>query len=204
MSDIAASGGYYISFNAEAIVAQPGTRTGAIGVWGLRPSFKGLLKKIGINTVTVHRGRNALIDSMTTDSTQEWADLLQRSIEYDYNMFITKVAAGRKMTKEAVDKVGRGRVWTGELAHKIGLVDKLGGFPEAVALINEKLGRAKDADVELTWARKRKGLWEMIKEATDQGPGVDPIPLFSELPTDSLRYALWHPGTVMMMEPNAK
>lgn len=134
MGDVAASGGYYISCAADRIFAEPNTITGSIGVFGIVPNMKKALEdKLGITIDTVNT--NAHSDVMTTlrAATPTESVYIQKSVEKVYDVFIGRVAEGRHMTKDEVDSIGQGRVWSGTDALRIKLVDELGGLPEAIA-----------------------------------------------------------------------
>jgi len=140
MGDVAASGGYYISMAADAIVAQPGTITGSIGVLVGKPVTTSLLERVGITTDAVVEGAHA--DMFTTTrpfSKEEWSKI-NSWLDRIYADFTGKVASGRNMDPAQVHEVARGRVWTGADAAAIGLVDHLGGLDDAVALARGKAG----------------------------------------------------------------
>lgn len=138
MSDVAASGGYYIACNAHKIFAEPTTITGSIGVFGMIPNIQELMNdKLGITFDAVMTNKNAdFLDIIKPMSPFQQA-VIQKNIENTYSSFVGKVAAGRKMKIEDVDAIGQGRVWTGEQALKIGLVDQLGGLEEAIVAAAE-------------------------------------------------------------------
>ncbi len=139
--DVAASGGYYISCPADKIVASPNTITGSIGIFGMIPNAGELLHdKLDISTDVVKTNKNSDLITMTRPMTDYEKQLMQHSIEEGYDTFISHVADGRNMTKEAVDEIGQGRVWSGELAKEIGLVDEFGGLKDAIALAAEMEG----------------------------------------------------------------
>lgn len=141
MGDYAASGGYYIACNADYIIAQPNTLTGSIGVFGMIPSLQNFLKnKLGVTIDGVKS--NAHADYGTGLRTLDETELasLQMSIEQIYGTFLKRVADGRKMTVEAVDKIGQGRVWAGKDAVGLGLVDKLGSMQDAIDKAAELAG----------------------------------------------------------------
>lgn len=139
--DVAASGGYYISCAADRIVAEPNTITGSIGIFGMIPNIGGLLNdKLGITTDVVKTNKNADLLTMTRPMTNYERLLMQRNIEEGYDIFISHVADGRGMTKEQVDEIGQGRVWSGENAKEIGLIDKFGGLKDAIDLAAEIAG----------------------------------------------------------------
>lgn len=132
MGDVAASGGYYIACNADRIFAEPTTITGSIGVFGAIPNMAGLAGRMGINAeqVSTNKGANY---SVFEPLSEDFHNVVKGSIDDIYQTFIRHVATGRKMTKEAVDSIGQGRVWTGKEAKQIGLVDELGGLNDAIA-----------------------------------------------------------------------
>ena len=139
--DYAASGGYYISCPADLIVSQPNTITGSIGVFGTIPNFQKLLNdKIGITTDEVGTNKNSNLLPVTRPMTDYEHTLIQTTVEQFYDTFITHVAEGRHMTKEAVDSIGQGRVWSGENAKEIGLVDEFGGLDYAIQRAAEIAG----------------------------------------------------------------
>ena len=139
--DVAASGGYYIAAPADRIVAQPNTITGSIGIFGMIPNFGELLNdKLGITTDVVKTNENSDLISVTRPLTTYERSLLQQNIEKGYDQFITHVANGRNMTKEQVDAIGEGRVWSGENALEIGLIDQYGGLQDAIGLAAEIAG----------------------------------------------------------------
>lgn len=134
MGDVAASGGYYISCAADRIFAQPNTITGSIGVFGMLPNAqKALSEKLGITIDTVNTNKHSDVGTILRGVTTEEHAYVQQSVEHIYDIFITKVAEGRKMQKNNVDSIGQGRVWSGSDAIKINLVDELGGINEAIA-----------------------------------------------------------------------
>lgn len=132
MGNLAASGGYYISCNANKIIAEPSTITGSIGVFGMLPNMTELTQKIGINTVQVKTHTNSADYSPFQPIDAKFKEVTTESVEKIYSTFVNRVAAGRKMTYEQVDAIAQGRVWTGTEALKIGLVDQLGGLDVAL------------------------------------------------------------------------
>ncbi len=135
MGDVAASGGYYIACAADTIIANPTTITGSIGVFGVLMNAQKMMKnKLGINVDTVKTNKHADIGTPFRALTSSERNIIQNSVEKIYDTFITHVAKGRNMTKEEVDTIGQGRVWTGRDALEIGLVDVLGGLEDAIDL----------------------------------------------------------------------
>ena len=146
MADVAASGGYYIATPADVIVAEPGTITGSIGVIGGKYSFKGLYQTFGIHKEILKRGKHADFYTDYGDYPPAEQEIVRRQIAEIYDDFITKVAIGRpRLTKEEVDNLGRGRIWTGAQAKENGLVDELGGLSRALEIAQEKAGLEKQA-----------------------------------------------------------
>ncbi len=144
MGDVAASGGYYIVAPAHKIFADPNTITGSIGVIGILPNMKQFLnQKIGITTDVVKTNDHADAGSVFRPLEPVEMQRLQQEIGSFYNTFITKVAEGRGMSKEEVDKIGRGHVYSAIDAQKIGLVDEMGGMEEAIKAAAEMAGLEK-------------------------------------------------------------
>ena len=176
MGNLAGSGGYFVAMAANKIVAQPGTITGSIGVLGGKILTTGLWDKLGLSWDEVHTSSNATLWSSTHDYTPEqWAHL-QDSLDRVYNDFTAKVAAGRQLPKERVLEIAKGRIWTGEDAKERGLVDELGGFPVALRLTREAIGRAPDAPIHLKLFPERASPWEALLERLfgDQEESSDP------------------------------
>jgi len=148
-SNVAASGGYYVAAGADAILASPGSVTGSIGVFALRPVFQGLLDKLDINVERLTRGAHADLLITSQPLSPETAAIIDREVEAIYQLFIERVAAGRKLDLQSVDEIAQGRVWTGEQALERGLIDGLGGLSEAVLRGKQALGLDADADVAL-------------------------------------------------------
>jgi protease-4 len=141
MGDVAASGGYYIACNSDAILAQSNTITGSIGVFAMIPSFQdGMRDHLGIEVDTVKTTRFATSISPFFDMTDEEGDRIQKYIDEFYDHFLLRVSEGRGMTKAQANEIAQGRVWTGKTALEIGLVDKLGNLDDAIALAAEKAG----------------------------------------------------------------
>ena len=140
MGNYAASGGYYIAANADRIFAEPNTITGSIGVFGMLPNMNQLGKNIGINAEQVKTHQNASGYSVFEPIDENFKGFVLESIEKTYATFLKRVADGRKMTTEQVDAIAQGRVWTGVDAHKLGLVDEIGGL-DATIKYAAKLGK---------------------------------------------------------------
>jgi protease-4 len=132
MGSVAASGGYYVAAGASSIWAEPTTLTGSIGVFSGKFSTSELQEKLGVSTTFVARGRNATLHS----TSRPWDDIqrqrMQELVDDTYEQFKDRVSQGRELTPEQVEEVARGRVWSGQRAHELGLVDNLGGFQDAI------------------------------------------------------------------------
>jgi len=164
--DVAASGGYYISCPADLIVAHPNTITGSIGIFGMIPNMGELFNdKLGITTDVVKTNKNSDLLSLTRPMTEYERKLLQQSIEEGYDLFISHVAEGRGMTKVQVDEIGEGRVWSGENAKEIGLVDEFGGLEDAIKLAAEIEGLENYRTVPLP--AQLDPFQQMFKSGTD-------------------------------------
>lgn len=161
MSSLAASGGYWISMNADKIIAQPTTLTGSIGIFGVITTAEKTLNQMGVHTDGVGTSPFAR-DGITTGLSQGAQEAMQLGIEHGYQRFITLVAKGRNMTPEQVDNIAQGRVWTGQDALKNGLIDKLGNFDTAIA---EAAKLANIDTYQLNWVKKpRTATQELVQE----------------------------------------
>jgi len=187
MSDLAASGGYYIAMPTEAIVAQPGTLTGSIGIFGGKMVIGGTLDKLGVTTEAVVSGANAGIYSPFAPFTPAQREKVASFMDDFYRNFLTKVAESRKSTPEAIHAVAQGRVWTGRQALDHGLVDALGGLDAAVALAKEKAKIPANEDVQLVVYPERRGLLDALSE---QFGGAGTAGLWSMLAGTSERRAM--------------
>ena len=148
MGSLAASGGYYIAMDADRIVASPATLTGSIGVFAMFPTFERSLEKLGVHSDGV--GTTALSGEFRPERSlgEAGRDILQQSIEREYRQFIGRVAEARDSTPEQIDSVAQGRVWSGEDAARLGLVDRLGRLEDAVELAAEMAELGEDYDLE--------------------------------------------------------
>lgn len=172
MSDLAASGGYYISLPGQAIVAQPGTLTGSIGIYTGKIVSGGTLDKLGITSETVKSGENADIYSPFSRFTPGQRNRVQDVMKGFYDGFLTKVAQSRHTTPEKIDAVAQGRVWTGAQARDIGLVDALGGLDEAIAIAKQRAHIPAEEDVEIVTYSPRRSIYEAVTEPFRGDAGV--------------------------------
>ena len=164
MSDLAASGGYYISVPGQAIVAQPGTLTGSIGIFAGKVVIDGTLNKVGVTTETVKSGKNSDIYSPFARFSPEQRMKVGDYMNGFYKNFLAKVAEGRHTTPEKIDAIAQGRVWTGAQAKDRGLVDALGGLDAAVALAKQRAHIPADEEVELVAYTPRRSFYEALTE----------------------------------------
>jgi protease-4 len=162
MGDVAGSGGYYIAMGAKKIFAEPGTITGSIGVVGGKLVTRGLYEKLGLNTEVISRGRNSGSLSSTQpfspDERKAWTELLEDT----YDQFVTKAAEGRKIDKKRVEELAQGRVYTGRMAKRLGLIDEIGTLQDAIAEAKKAAGLKPDADVDLLILPSPKSLFEQL------------------------------------------
>lgn len=170
MSDYAASGGYYIAMNADAIVAQPGTLTGSIGVYAGKYNIAGLYEKIGLTSESIDRGEFSDLFAANQPLGDDGRAKLSQFIDEFYGSFITKAAEGRGVPPAAIHAVAQGRVWTGRQAHELGLVDELGSLRTAIAIAKEKA--AVEGEVSLVLRPRRPTL---LEELLGNGPSVSAL-----------------------------
>jgi protease-4 len=146
MADAAASGGYYIASGADAIVAEPATLTGSIGVFLTRPNLQELYAKLDVGTEVISRGPFSAIAASSVPMTDQMREQARHIVRSLYDDFLERVATGRGMETERIDQLGRGRVWLGESAHELGLVDEFGGLYAAVARAKAEAGIEPEVD----------------------------------------------------------
>ena len=145
MGDYAASGGFYISCNADRIFAERTTITGSIGIFGMIPSFKELVEnKLGVHMASVKTNENGDMGAMGKDMSPAQLAALQNMVNAGYELFTKRCADGRHVTQDSIKRIAEGRVWDGITAKQIGLVDEFGGIREAVAWVAKKLNMGKD------------------------------------------------------------
>jgi protease-4 len=164
MSDLAASGGYYIAMPAQVIVAEPSTLTGSIGIFGGKFVTGGVYEKLGAKIESTSIGRHAEINSPARPFNAEEGKKLDEQLQSFYDQFVEKVAESRHSTPEKIDAIAQGRVWTGRQAKQNGLVDELGGLDRAVAVAKQRAKIAADSDVELVVYPPRKSFYELLSD----------------------------------------
>ncbi|MCX6235649.1 MAG: signal peptide peptidase SppA [Bacteroidetes bacterium] len=160
--DVAASGGYWISCNADKIIADETTLTGSIGVWGIIPNFQGLLnKKLGITMDNVQTNKNSGFPSVTRPMTDYESSIMQSYVDDTYSDFLNLVSGARSMTTDSVNAIGQGRIWSASDAKAIGLIDDFGGIEKAIKLAGEMAGIT---DYKLLSLPRQKDLFQQIIE----------------------------------------
>ncbi len=187
MADVAASGGYWIATASDAIVAEPTTVTGSIGIFAGKFNLKGLYDKIGVSIDGVESSENADFFSSSRSFTAEERAKLRRILESGYRAFLERVAESRKKTTDEVHALAQGRVWSGRDAKELGLVDELGGLKRALDIAKEKAGFAADAKVELRILPEKKRLLEFL--------------LSNFAPSSRSRLALLEPKAILASSP---
>jgi protease IV len=171
MGAVAASGGYYVSVVAAALVANPGTITGSIGVFGGKLVVRGLMDRLGVASDTVRTNANADAWSMDAPFTPEQRAHQEAEVDLLYADFVDRVAEGRNLSTEAVEHVARGRIWTGTDALARGLVDELGGFATAMRRAKVLAGLNEDAEVRMV-NYPGFSLLEMLRPRPSSQPGA--------------------------------
>jgi protease-4 len=164
MSNVAASGGYWIAMSANRIVAEPGTITGSIGVLSGKFNLLGLYEKLGLTKDHLVTAENSTFDWSFQNFTPAERDSMQRYMHEIYDNFIRGVAEGRKMDVAAVDKIAQGRVWSGERARNLGLVDELGGLDTAIASAKKLANIPAGEKVDLVYLPPLKDIFQQIHD----------------------------------------
>jgi protease-4 len=164
MGNTAASGGYFIAAAADKIVAQPATITGSIGVFGGKMVTTGFWNKLGVTWDEVHTSRNADAWTQTKDLTPEQKARMAKWLDRVYDDFTSKVSQGRALSRDEVEKIAKGRIWTGEDAKRLGLIDELGGWPKALRLVRKAAGLADNAPIRLKVYPEKKILLKLVRD----------------------------------------
>ncbi|MGE0448025.1 MAG: signal peptide peptidase SppA [Vicinamibacterales bacterium] len=169
MSDLAASGGYYIAMPADVIVAQPSTLTGSIGIFGGKFVTGGMYEKLGANIESTSIGRQAELESPVRPFNDAELAKLEAQLRAFYDDFLQKAARSRQTTADRIDAVAQGRVWTGRQARERGLVDELGGLDRALAVAKDRAKIPADSDIEVVVFPRPKSFYELITEGVSSG-----------------------------------
>ncbi len=175
MSDLAASGGYFIAMTGDPIIAYPNTLTGSIGVFFGKPDLRGLYDKIGVNKDTLKRGRFADIDSDYRPLTDEERAKLRNEIDVFYRGFVERVAAGRKRPYDQVEPLAQGRVWLGAQAKQNGLIDELGGLDRALEMIKQRAKIPASEKVALVTYPPKRTIWDVLWSRPDDAADLESL-----------------------------
>jgi protease-4 len=197
MSDVAASGGYYMAMTGAPIVAYPETETGSIGVVFGKPVLRGLYEKVGVSKDAIMRGKNADIDSPDTPLTPAQREKLRYGIDESYRDFVTKVADARRRPYTEIEPVAQGRVWLGSQAKDRGLVDTLGGLDAAVEAVKAKAKIPVSEQVTVVVYPPSRSLLDILMKRSQ----VDVVeaklaPVFGRVP-----YRAWMAGGMLRIMP---
>ncbi len=204
MGDVAASGGYYIAVPAHAIVAEPGTLTGSIGVVTGKFVVAGALEKLGIGTGVVTDGAMADLNSPFREFTPAERAKVETEMQTTYADFVAKVAQARGSTPQKIDAIAQGRVWTGRQARELGLVDAIGGLTDAIALAKARAHIDASTKVSLVVYPARRGWLDVISNpfgsaSADSNAGLGALTRASAMLAQLRRY---RPGEPLMIMPN--
>jgi protease-4 len=197
MSDLAASGGYFIAMTGDPVVAYPNTLTGSIGVFFGKVNLKGLFDKVGLATYTLKRGRFSDIDSTTAPLDDEQRAKLRREIETFYKGFVERVAAGRKQSYDKMEPLAQGRVWLGAQAKQNGLVDELGGLDRAIEMVRDRAKISSSEKIILVTYPPKRTVWDVLFNRSDETSQMEAHlrPVIGRLPWR----ALAHGGILRLM-----
>ncbi len=168
MSDLAASGGYYVAMAGDVLVAQPGTLTGSIGIYTGKFVTGGSLEKAGANIEATSEGRHAEIYSPDRKFTPQERTKVLESMQAFYDQFVEKAAEARQTSPEKIDQIAQGRVWTGQQARQVGLVDELGGLQAAIGIAKQRARIPAEQEVMLEVYPPRRSFYEVLSDQFDQ------------------------------------
>jgi protease IV len=197
MSDVAASGGYYMAMTGDPIVAYPETETGSIGVVFGKPVLRGLYDKLGITKDGIQRGKNADIDSEYTALSPEEREKLRSGIDESYRDFVTKVAESRHRPYSEIEPVAQGRVWLGSQAKDHGLIDTLGGLDAAVEAVKKKANIPASELVSIVvYPTSRSILDILLRRSQEDVMETKLAPIFGRVP-----FRAWMAGGMLRIMP---
>ena len=182
LSDVAGSGGYYIAAGGRKIYANAATITGSIGVVGGKLVIKGLFDKVGLTVDVFQRGKNAGLFSSVEAFSEEQRELLRETLQETYEIFLDRIVDSRKQPLEQIEKMARGRAWTGHLAQRGKLVDEIGGLSDAIAGARKEAGIEEDARVVILRMPEPRSLWEAIIFGPDGGARMPRGLMLHQLP----------------------
>lgn len=172
MGDYAASGGYFVALAGDKIVAEPSTVTGSIGVLGGKLVLSDLWEKLDVRWSSLNFGENAGILSANSTFSKKEKDIFNKSLDIVYKDFTLKVSQARKINMTEIDKLARGRIWTGSEALRNGLIDEIGGFNAALGIAKEMGGIGENDKFSIIYYPKQKTLQEKISEVLNNAPMV--------------------------------
>jgi protease-4 len=207
MGDVAASGGYYVSMGCDKIFASAGTLTGSIGVVGGKIALAGLYDKVGLSTEVISRGRHSGMLSMDQPFSETERKVWQEYMEDVYEIFASKVAAGRKMDRTRLDALAGGRIWTGQQARENGLVDEIGTLYDAIEAAKKTASVRPDERIELLELPEPRNFFDQlfdvpVEETRAQLRGVvdDAMPAVAKRlgELETLRRLFAEPALMMM------
>jgi protease-4 len=208
MSDVAASGGYYMALTGDSIVAYPNTLTGSIGVIYGKMNVHGLYDKLGVTKDIITRGRFADLDSDYQPLTDVGRQKLRESIDHVYKGFVSRVAEARKRKYEEIDALAQGRVWLGSQARQNGLVDETGGLDKAIEIVKKKANIGPGEKIRLVpYPAKRNFLDLLMERSNDSSESVMEALAASKSTAlwkrvlGNFQWRLWIPGGLMRMAP---
>jgi protease-4 len=197
MSDVAASGGYFMAMTGDPIVAYPQTETGSIGVVFGKPDLHGLYDKLGVTKDAIERGKHAGIDSDYTELTPDERQMLRDGIDESYHDFVGKVAAARHRKFEDIEPLAQGRVWLGSQAKSNGLVDELGGLDTAIDMVKAKAKIPASENVNVVMYPGRRSILDMLMHRpTDDALESKLAQIFGPVP-----FHAWMRGGMLRVMP---
>ncbi len=197
MSDLAASGGYFVAMTGDPVVAYPNTLTGSIGVIFARLNLHSLYDKIGLNKQLLTRGRFADIDSEYAQLTDEERQKITGEIDAFYRGFVSRVAQGRKRNFDQIEPLAQGRVWLGAQAKQNGLVDELGGLDRAIELIRQRAHFGATERITLVPYPGKRSIFDVLYSRSDDSAEIESkiAKVFGRIPVT----ALAHGGFMKLM-----
>ncbi|RME49832.1 MAG: signal peptide peptidase SppA, partial [Deltaproteobacteria bacterium] len=202
MGNVAASGGYMVSAPGERIFANPSTLTGSIGIFGLKFNLADLLARLDIHTETLRTGEHADVGSLFRPWTSEEISGIMREMRYHYERFVALVARGRGRSPEEIDRVGRGRIWSGAMAREVGLVDEIGGFLAALDAARSRAGLSPGTSVRLVQLPVRqRGMFDLVQRFTGSRLATPSLPPRIAQPLRTIPASLWSEGSVLARLP---
>lgn len=199
MSDVAASGGYYISMTGDPILAYPGTITGSIGIVYGKVNLKGLYDKLGITKEILTRGKNATVDSDYVPLSEEGKTKLVTGMKEFYDAFVSKAAAARKRKYQDIEPLAQGRVWMGSQAKGNGLIDENGGIDRAIEMVKQRAKIRPDEKIRLVPFPGKRSVFDELFRVSQENMETDVESRLGKLLGVDLK--LWRTGGLMRVMP---